>query len=58
MERNEIIQRLWEIHSALDEHLGDSDIDWRETAEELRDEDPVQWAALHLMGVIRHLEGQ
>jgi hypothetical protein len=41
----------WElrgIHSALSDSLGDSDVTHIESDEELRDAEPVQWAAMRL----------
>jgi hypothetical protein len=46
---------LKEIHSALDDALGDSDITHIEDDDELRSEYPAQWAAQKLAEVIAAL---
>lgn len=43
---------LREIHSALDDALGDSDVTHIESDDELRGEYPVQWAAQKLAELI------
>lgn len=43
---------LKEIHSALDDALGDSDVTHIEDDDELRSEHPVQWAAQMLAKLI------
>lgn len=46
---------LQKIHSALDDALGDTDVSHIESDEELRDEQPVQWAAQKLAALLeRH----
>lgn len=47
-----IAHRLLEIHSALDDALGDSDVTHIESDDELRERYPVQWAAQKLMEII------
>lgn len=51
----DLISQLRGIHSALDDVLGDSDIEHMED-EELRDAHPVQWAAARLSETIRDLD--
>jgi len=51
----DLASQLRGIHSALDDALGDSDIEHMED-EELRDAHPVQWAAMKLAQVISELE--
>lgn len=51
-----IAKQLAEIHSALDNALGDSDITHIENEGELRDRFPVQWAAEKLALLISKLE--
>lgn len=46
---------LMEIHSALDDALGDSDITHIEDDDELRSEYPTQWAAQKLAKLISSL---
>lgn len=46
-----LIDQLREIHNALDDALGDTDTTHIED-EDLRDEEPVQWAAMKLAQVI------
>lgn len=48
-------KKLREIHSALDKHLGDTDPYFPEdiTDDEIRDEDPVFWAAKELAVFIK-----
>lgn len=46
-------KQLQEIHSALDDALGDSDVSHIESDEELRSEAPIQWAAQKLAEIIR-----
>ena len=48
--------KLREIHGALNDALGDTDITHIEDDDELRQEHPVQWAAQQLVQVIRSLE--
>lgn len=48
------IWRLVPIHSALDEALGDSDVEYQ-TDKQLRERHPVQWAATHLIRTMHHL---
>lgn len=43
---------LVEIHSALDEALGDTDMYGCLTDSELREEEPVLWAAQKIAGLI------
>lgn len=45
-------EELLAIHSALDDALGDSDVTHVEDDDELREEQPVQWAAQKLMEFI------
>lgn len=47
--------KLRGIHSALDDALGDSDIEYMDD-EELREVHPVQWAAQRLSEVIASLK--
>lgn len=47
--------KLRGIHSALDDALGDSDIDHMDD-EELRDAHPAQWAAQRLAEIIDSLK--
>jgi hypothetical protein len=47
----DLIDRLRGIHSALDDALGDSDIEYM-SEDELRDAQPVQWAAMQLAEII------
>lgn len=47
--------KLREIHSALDDALGDSDIEHKSLAE-LRETAPTQWAATKLALLIDELE--
>jgi hypothetical protein len=51
-------QQLQEIHSVLDRALGDSDIDWFESDEEMRDEEPVQWATMRLALVLEEMANE
>jgi hypothetical protein len=46
---------LMEIHSALDDALGDSDVTHIEDDDELRSEYPTQWAAQKLAELIAAL---
>jgi hypothetical protein len=46
---------LMEIHSALDDALGDSDVTHIEDDDELRGEYPTQWAAQKLAELIAAL---
>lgn len=46
---------LKEIHSALDDALGDSDVTHIEDDDELRSEHPTQWAAQKLAELITAL---
>lgn len=50
-----LISRLRGIHSALNDALGDSDIEYM-ADDELRDAYPVQWAMTRLSEVIAELE--
>jgi len=54
-ERKRTAGELLEIHSALDDALGDSDVTYMDD-DELRQSHPVQWAACKLAGVIESLE--
>jgi hypothetical protein len=47
---------LFGVHSALDDALGDSDVTHIEDDDELRDSQPVQWAAQRLMQAIELLD--
>lgn len=47
---------LREVHSALDDAIGDSDVTHIEDDDELRTEYPVQWAAERIAKVIEGLE--
>lgn len=47
---------LQEVHSALDDALGDTDITHVEDDDELRTEYPVQWAAQRLAALIQSLK--
>ena len=49
-------ERLRSIHSTLDEYLGDSDVTHVESAEQLREEYPIQWAAEELAKVINAMD--
>lgn len=51
----DLIARLQGIHSALDDALGDSDIEYMDD-EELRDAHPTQWAVGRLAEIIQELE--
>ena len=51
----DLISRLRGIHNALDDALGDSDIEYMGD-EELRDAAPVQWAATKLAQIIDELK--
>ena len=51
MTPDDLISDLQTIHSALDRGLGDTDISDK-TSEELYDENPIQWAAQTLAGLI------
>lgn len=53
----DLVEKLKAIHSALDDGLGDSDIDWFEDDDALRAFEPVQWAAKELALTIRALSG-
>jgi len=48
-------KRLQEVHSALDDALGDSECDWL-SMRDLREERPVQWAASKLAKIMADLE--
>lgn len=50
--RPRLAMKLLEIHSALDDALGDSDISHIESDEELREQYPVQWAAQNITKMI------
>jgi hypothetical protein len=52
----DLIEKLMKVHSALDGALGDTDVSHIENDDELREEQPVQWAAQRLMEVIAELE--
>lgn len=39
--------------NTLDRALGDSDIDWHESEDEMREQEPVQWAAMTLARALR-----
>ncbi|MDO8535050.1 MAG: hypothetical protein Q7S17_09975 [Xanthobacteraceae bacterium] len=54
-ERKCIATALQEIHSALDDGLGDLDVTYMDD-DELRESHPVQWATCKLAGVIESLE--
>lgn len=47
-ERDALRDAARAAHSALCEQLGDTDVDHYETEGEMRDDDPVQWAAMTL----------
>ena len=49
------VETLEEIHSALDAGLGDTDVSHIESDDELRSEEPVQWAAMKLAILINTL---
>lgn len=49
------LDQLKGIHAALDEALGDSDIEYMDD-EELRDVHPTQWAAQKLAVLIQEIE--
>ncbi len=51
-----LIEELSQVHSALDDALGDTDITHIEDEDELRDEYPIQWAAERLAGIIAYLK--
>ncbi len=51
-----LITRLQNIHSALDDALGDSDIEFHDDTD-LRTEYPTQWAAMKLAEIIAEFEG-
>jgi hypothetical protein len=51
----DLVSRLRGIHSALDDALGDTDVEHMED-EELRDAHPVQWAAAKLAAVINEMD--
>lgn len=51
----DLVSRLDGIHGALDDALGDSDIEYMDD-DELRDAEPVQWAAMKLAEVIQELK--
>lgn len=46
---------LQEVHSALDDALGDTDVTHMDD-DELRDDHPVQWAAQRLAEIIQNLK--
>mgnify|MGYP001561844750 CR=1 FL=1 len=46
-------KQLQEIHSALNDALGDTDVSHIEDDAELRSEQPVQWAAQKLAEIIQ-----
>lgn len=50
-----LIDRLQGIHSALDDALGDTDVTHIEDDDDLRDGEPVQWAAQKLAEIIQEL---
>lgn len=50
------ITKLRGIHSALDDALGDTDIDHLTDEDDLRDAAPVQWAAQQIVKLIEELE--
>lgn len=50
-----LIERLREIHSALDDALGDTDVTHIEDDDQLREEEPIQWAAMRLAELIESL---
>lgn len=50
----DLLSRLQSVHSALDDALGDSDIEYMDD-EELRDAHPVQWAAMKLAQLINEI---
>jgi hypothetical protein len=51
----DLIHKLLGIHGALDDALGDSDVEYLDD-QELRDTYPVQWAAMRLAEVINSLK--
>ncbi len=51
-----LLNELDLIHSALSDGLGDTDVTDIEDDDELREEQPVHWAAEHLAGVIAYLK--
>ena len=51
-----LVKELDLIHSALSDGLGDTDVTHIEDDDELREEQPVQWGAEHLAGVIAYLK--
>lgn len=53
-----LIDELREIHSALDDALGDSDVTYIEDDEELRERVPTQWAACKLAQIIQRLQAE
>lgn len=46
---------MQKIHSALSDALGDSDVTHIESDEEMREQEPVQWAAQKLAALIQTL---
>lgn len=55
IEHKRIAAILLEIHSALDDGLGDLDVTYMDD-DELRQSHPVQWATCKLAAVIERLE--
>lgn len=53
-----IIADLRDIHSALDDGFGDTDLIHVEDDDELRGSAPVQWAAQKVSALIERLEKQ
>ena len=51
----DLVHRLLGIHAALDDAIGDSDIEHMDN-EELRDAHPVQWAATRVAELIAELK--
>ncbi len=50
--------KLLEVHSALDDGLGDTDASHIESDRELRDQYPFQWAAERLMLIINTIQNR
>ena len=47
------VEDLQAIHSALDDALGDTDVTHIEDDDELREREPVQWAAQEIARILR-----
>ena len=50
------VSKLRGIHNALDDALGDTDIDHLTDEADLRDAAPVQWAAMQVARLIEEFE--